>query len=222
MAFCANCGNSIEGNVKFCPKCGAPTAQPQQPVQQAAPQQYTQAAPQQPVQPAQQYTQAAPQQPYAEQYTQQTPPPAQQPIGAKIASINNTPDITGEINPQDIADNKIMAVLSYFGPLVFIPMFAAPQSKFARYHANQGLVLMIAEIAYGIIQAILTALLIAVFPWNWDYGLLGGRGIIFDILTTVLGLVWLALSIVALLGLINAATGKAKELPIIGKIKILK
>ena len=41
--------------------------------------------------------------------------------------------------------NKVMAILSYFGILVLIPIFAAKDDAFARYHANQGLVLLIAS-----------------------------------------------------------------------------
>ena len=35
-----------------------------------------------------------------------------------------------------------MAILAYFGILVLIPILAAKDSKFARFHANQGLLFM--------------------------------------------------------------------------------
>lgn len=143
-------------------------------------------------------------------------------FGAKIAGLNNTPDTTAEHDAKDIADNKTMAVLSYFGPLVLIPILAAKESRFARYHANQGLVLFIVDVAYGIVQAILMAILRGIFPWNWNYGLLGGRGAIFSILSTVLSLVWIVIGILAIIGVVNAVKGRAKALPVIGKIKILK
>lgn len=154
------------------------------------------------------------------QNTQQTG--AQNEFGAKIAGLNNTADNTADFAPQDITDNKVMAILAYFGPLVLIPILATPKSKFARYHANQGLILLIADIAYGIVQGILGAVLRAIFSWNWNYGYLGGRGAIYGILTTVLSLVWIVFTVLAVIGIINAVNGKAKELPIIGKIKILK
>ena len=43
-----------------------------------------------------------------------------------------------------------MAVLAYFGILVLIPILAAKESKFARFHANQGLILLITGVAYSI------------------------------------------------------------------------
>lgn len=143
-------------------------------------------------------------------------------LGAKVAGLNNTADHTAEFDSQDIATNKVMAILSYFGPLVFIPMFAAPESKFTRYHANQGLVLLILDVAYAIVQAILMAILRGIFPWNWNYGYFGGRGAVFSIISAVLSLVWIGIGILAIIGVINAVQGRAKELPIIGKIKILK
>lgn len=54
-------------------------------------------------------------------------------------------DHTAEFDPQDVADNKVMAVLAYIGFLFLIPLLAAPQSKFARFHTNQGLVLFIVD-----------------------------------------------------------------------------
>ena len=114
-----------------------------------------------------------------------------------------------------------MAILAYI--IFLIPLLAAPKnSRFARYHTNQGLVLFIADVAYGIVQAILMAILRAIFPWNWNYGILGGRGAIFSILSTGLSLVWIVIGILANIGVVNAVKGRAKALPIIGKIKILK
>lgn len=116
-------------------------------------------------------------------------------VADKIANLNETPDITAEMDPKDIEDNKVMAVLAYIGPLFLIPLFAAKESKFARFHTNQGLVLFLA-------------------------GLIGGvaSGIIW-ILAPVVSIASLVLTI---LGIVNAVQGKAKELPLIGKFKLLK
>ena len=136
----------------------------------------------------------------------------------KIAGINNTADSTADYDAQDIADNKIMAVLAYFGLLFLIPLLAAPKSKFARFHANQGIVLCIVLVGYGIVNVILTIILGAIFLSTWNSAMWG----IYSFLTIILSLVWIIPGILAILGIYNAATGKAKELPIIGKFKILK
>ena len=116
----------------------------------------------------------------------------------KFEEFNNTADTTNEYDPADIENNKVMAVLAYFGILVLIPIFAAKESKFARFHANQGLVLWLATI------------------------ILNAIGII-PIIGTIISLIGsIAAFVLFILGIINSATGKAKELPIIGKISLIK
>ncbi|MBQ2742647.1 MAG: zinc ribbon domain-containing protein [Oscillospiraceae bacterium] len=131
-----------------------------------------------------------------------------------ISNLNKTPDTTMEFDSHDIEQNKAMAILAYLGILVLIPIFAAPQSKFARYHANQGLILAIIEVIYGFAYFVLSFLLFSILPWRmWGLAtfLLGIVGLA--------GIIFLALLII---GIMNASQGKAKELPVIGKYRILK
>ncbi len=126
-------------------------------------------------------------------------------INDKLNELNNTADTTSEFSQEDIEQNKVMAILAYLSWLVLIPIFAAKESKFARYHVNQGLVLAIAEIIIWIVFGIL-----AQIPFI---------GLIFSLINALLSL---GCFVLAILGIVNAANGKAKELPIIGKVKILK
>lgn len=115
-------------------------------------------------------------------------------LGEKLEELNNTADTTSEYTEEDIANNKVFAILAYFGILFLIPLLAAKESKFARFHANQGLILFIVEIIVGILSFI-----------------------------PIVGLLlWIATIVLAVLGIVNAANGKAKELPLIGKFKLLK
>ena len=138
-----------------------------------------------------------------------------QPQGAgftdKIRGMNTTADTTGHYDAKDIADNKVMAILSYFGFLCFIPLLAAPNSRFARFHANQGLILFICEVAFGIVYAILTSIFWGIGAWGLAHTI-----------SVILGILWLIPAIVAVIGIINASQGIAKELPLIGKFKIIK
>lgn len=111
-------------------------------------------------------------------------------------------DYTAQFDPNDIQQNKVMAVLAYFGILFLVPLLAAPQSPYARFHANQGLVLFITDFILGIIMGVCMLIPVA--------------GIIIS------GVLGLCIFVLVILGIINAATGKAKELPLIGKIRILK
>ncbi len=130
-------------------------------------------------------------------------------FSAKLQNLNNTADTTAEFDAQDINANKAMAILAYFGPLVLIPIFVAKDSKFARYHANQGLALLIAAVVYGIAYNIISAIILAI-SWRLLF------------ITTIIGLVSNGITVLAIIGIINAATGKANELPLIGKFEILK
>ncbi|MGI6175151.1 MAG: zinc-ribbon domain-containing protein [Christensenellales bacterium] len=116
---------------------------------------------------------------------------------------------------DDARNNKAMGVLAYLGILVLVPIFAAKESKFARYHANQGLVLALAEIAFAIVYSILTGILTAILLGTGAWG-------VWSVITTLLGLVWLVFLALAIIGIVNAVNGKMKDLPVIGKIRILK
>ena len=113
----------------------------------------------------------------------------------------NTPEIS--VDAEDVNNNKIFGILSYIGILGIVGLLAAPTSRYAKYHANQGLVLCIFSVGSGIVIGILTTIL-AFIKLAW----LGG------ILSSLVSLVVFAM---AVFGIINAAQGKAKELPLIGQ-----
>ncbi|MDR3339004.1 MAG: DUF4870 domain-containing protein [Candidatus Symbiothrix sp.] len=113
-----------------------------------------------------------------------------------MAEVTPTPDA------NDVANNKVLAILAYFGILFLIPLLAAKDSPFARFHANQGLNLFILWIAAYIVVTILV--------------------IIVHALALILNLLFLVVLILAILGIINAAKGEMKELPLIGKFKFIK
>jgi uncharacterized membrane protein len=108
---------------------------------------------------------------------------------------------TNVYTPEDIEKNKIIAALAYL--VFFIPLIAAPESKFGRYHANQGLVLNIAEILISVVGSIF---LYSIPFFGWAVSL-----------ALNLGMLFLAFS-----GFMNAYNGKAVPLPVIGSITILK
>ena len=122
-----------------------------------------------------------------------------------MANINETPDYTASFDQNDIQQNRVMGVLSYLGILVLIPLFAAKESPFARFHCNQGIVLALGEVILSIAAKILGKLPLI----GWVFKLVGWFG-------------GIALFVFAILGIINAINGKAKELPLIGGIRILQ
>ena len=115
------------------------------------------------------------------------------------------PDTTSEYEAQDIQDNKVMGILAYIGILVLVPIFAAKNSRYARFHANQGLVLLICGAAVIIPLSIL--------------GIIPYVGIVFRIISYLAELAFAGLVV---FGIVHVAKGRAKELPLIGKFRILK
>ena len=107
--------------------------------------------------------------------------------------------------------NQLMAILSYLGILVLIPILAAKDSKFARYHANQGLILLVAEAIW-----VAATRLISFIVGLLNIGLLS---FLFGVVVWLLSLVPL---VFVIFGIYNAAAGKARELPFIGKFRIIQ
>ncbi|MDR0845252.1 MAG: zinc ribbon domain-containing protein [Tannerella sp.] len=196
MAFCSKCGNQMADNVRFCPVCGTPA---------------------QPVVTVEQPVAAGPPEPVAQPVAPPPPPkPAAPETGNTLGGLTNTADTTDGFDKTDVEQNKVMAVLAYLGFLVVVPIFAARESRFARYHANQGLLLCIAWFGWLIADGILTAILRAIL-WR---GL--GLWSVYSLCSTVLNLVYLVFTVFAILGIVNALNGRAKELPVIGKYNLLK
>lgn len=108
----------------------------------------------------------------------------------------NEKDVGFEYDAEDINKNKTMAGLAYF--IFFLPLIAAPESKFGKFHANQGLLLFIFAVGGNIILR-----LIPIIGW------------LLYVPFAILILIF------AIMGLVNGLGGKAKELPIIGKFKII-
>ena len=109
---------------------------------------------------------------------------------------------------SDVQENKVMGILAYLSFLVLIPLFAAKESPFARFHTNQGLVLAIGTI---IACSILSAIFIALYAW-----------VLAVIIDVIMWLLLVGFTVFAVLGLVSACRGQMKPLPIFGNIKILK
>jgi len=103
-----------------------------------------------------------------------------------------------ENNKTDIEKNKWMGVLAYF--IFFIPLLVDSNSEFGKFHANQGLNLLLLFIAVSVLGSVIPFL-------GWFIILPFG-----SILCLVL----------AIIGVLNALNKKLKELPIIGKFKLIK
>ena len=203
MIFCGNCGAQVPDGVKFCPGCGQAVGEaqsaPAQPVYQAPPQPEYQQQYQQPV-----YQAPPPQPEYQQQYQQPPQYPPQYPPQQQYAQQGYAPPVVpgapGYDAVRDAQDNKVMAILSYL--IFFIPLLTGDHKKspFVKFHVNQGTLLFIASIALSIVVTILNIIpFFILFSW----------------------LFYFVPTIFCILGIVNAAKGEMKELPIIGKLFVI-
>ncbi len=117
---------------------------------------------------------------------------------APAPTPTSTPASNPQPNKEDAEKNKAMAIIAYI--IFFIPLLAARDSKFAMYHANQGLNLFLLAVAGNIILGIIPFL-------GWF------------LMATIFPIV---IFVFAIMGIINASKGEMKPLPLIGKFELIK
>ena len=124
-------------------------------------------------------------------------------IAEPRAAVTDIYDHTSEFSPEDIANNKLYAILMYCVSLmgIIIGLLAAGDSPYVRFHVKQSLKLFICEVILGLITA-------ALF-WTVIVGIAGSIAIV-------------VLAVVDIICLVNACKGLAKEPPIVCKIGFLK
>jgi len=96
-----------------------------------------------------------------------------------------------------------MAILSYLGLLLLIPLLMGTHktSPYVKFHLNQGIV-----VGFIFVGAFLLSII----------------GIVFWLFLIPAYLIWVAGGVFAIMGIVFAAQGRLKELPIIGSFTILK
>ena len=139
-----------------------------------------------------------------------TPPAAPGPETPQVGAPSPAPDMG---DPVDVEKNKVFALLAYLGILVLVPILAARDSPFAKYHANQGLLLTGGMIVIWFVM-VFVYIVVHFIPF---------LGILLSCLSCfifpLLMLAWLAY---AILGIVNAVNGKMKPLPGFPAITLIK
>ncbi len=90
-------------------------------------------------------------------------------------------------------NNKLYSILAYIAPFWLIGLLAAKDEQDVKFHVNQGIVLTIGWFIAGLLSFLIIGFIL-----------------------------YIPLTIFAIMGIINASKGEQKELPLIGKIKIIK
>lgn len=113
------------------------------------------------------------------------------------SQFTNTPDSSGDFDAVDVATYKGICVLCYLGLFLLIPLLLYKDSPYVRYHANQGLVLLVFSVVISVVAVI------PILGW----------------IITIVGTIFTV--VLLIIGMINTLNGNCKELPLIGRFRIL-
>lgn len=130
--------------------------------------------------------------------------------------LSGLKDDTKKFSKEEVSDGKVMGVISYLVP--FVPYFTEKNNKFVKYHARQGMNLLILYLMYLFLQVMVSFIKVRrtiyygrvsywITPWWISFPL---KIILIGILSL---LVW---------GIVDVCNGRARKLPILNKIKIIK
>ena len=103
-----------------------------------------------------------------------------------------------EIEEKYIKEGKSIAWLSYLGILVIIPVLTQKENPYTKFHIKQGLTLFIFSFAWSFLQ-----FLFNIIPYF---------GFFINIC------IWIFLSVLGIIGIINSLQGKTILLPVIGQL----
>lgn len=206
MPFCPKCGTEYQDGSKFCAKCGANLDGSVAPV------------------------------------------PINQKPGF-FQGILDTKDVTSTMDANDINEGKAMSILAYCAVLAYIlvswifggfvgiivlagmliaPCILAKKSKFLQYHLSMIfpsiLAVMVIRAVEGSIAAFFYNLIShPVYDYISEYvGILRPEMVIGTIVAWTVHIIFMVIPVLVLVaGLINSANGKAKDLPLIGRFKLI-
>ena len=119
--------------------------------------------------------------------------------------FDNVKDDSKKYTEKDKRDGKIFSILAYLGILCLIPFFAEKNNKYVQFHAKEGLNLFLYDLIAEVVCGFLGTTIILLIP-----------------ALIVAWLVRVANVAFMIIGIINVCNDKAKELPYIGKYKIIK
>jgi uncharacterized membrane protein len=107
------------------------------------------------------------------------------------------------MSDSDFEKHKMIAILGYIFPILFIiPLVTdAKESPFAKFHANQHLVLFISYLVVSLAGGFIFAMMRMFF---------------------LISLCHLALFVLAVMAAISTSRGEMKPLPVIGGIELIK
>lgn len=120
--------------------------------------------------------------------------------------VKDVKDFSKDYTEKEKSEGIFFGILSYLSVLCLIPYFLENKNNFVKFHAKQGLNLFLLEIIVGFSSSVLVVLLLFL-------------GFAVVLVRNIIECIFFVVSII---GIIDVIQGKARELPIVNKIKIVK
>ena len=124
-----------------------------------------------------------------------------------IRNLLSTEDYSKLFTNEEKEEGRIYSIIGYFWFLFFIPLLVK-NNKYCKYHANQGLNLLIFSLLGGLFVTLLDNFLKMVS--------LGVVSIIFKVVFSLI------VVFLFCFGIFNSLKGKARNLPLIGEFRLIK
>lgn len=106
------------------------------------------------------------------------------------------------------ATAKVISILDYIGFLWILGLFVEKDDPHVKFHTNQGLVLFLLDVVVGIVNVV--------------FSFLSFIPVVGLLLSIVVWVLYVGCFVLMILGIVNAAQGQQKPLPLIGGITLLK
>ncbi|MBE6621923.1 MAG: hypothetical protein E7630_03115 [Ruminococcaceae bacterium] len=125
-------------------------------------------------------------------------------------------EYTSRFHPLEAKGTRIECACACTGLLFFLPLVSAPDSRFGRYWANQGLIVLL-------IQILLVVLWLIVGGALWLLSLIPLIGVLFSILRIAVGILLASVALFYVVyAMVFAASGRAKDIPFLGHMRFIK
>lgn len=134
----------------------------------------------------------------------------------KILILLNTEDYTENFSLEEIESGKTLSIVSYLIPIV--PFILSKKNSYVHFHTTNGMNILFTYLIFLIIKRTLS------YIFGTPCDLISGiKCMILPLSFRILfALINMLFSFIVLLGLLNVCNNKAKELPLINKIKFFK
>ncbi|HEX5030263.1 MAG TPA: hypothetical protein VFX78_02250 [Candidatus Eisenbacteria bacterium] len=111
----------------------------------------------------------------------------------------------GAVPDDEIARGRILASVAYLPGLCFIGLLGAPDNRYVGFHARQGFLLLLVEVAIAIAIAI----------YDGSIGMIPVVGFLVGSLLKFI--LWMSILALTIYGVVKGASGEMARIPVLGE-----